>query len=1302
MQQVDAAIINYARRHKSSSRELNVPVYEFDTTYSVQDRIEAMYGIPKGFCISIKSDIIPFGTTERNIEVVDMTTFFLDVNQFDSSLIDEEILAKFGGRSPDITNLKQLMVLLFVICILSKSEITADTIKFIRNNKKDILANFRRVCGERNIDPTDVSITLSELTEYLTRWYITEYRSGSKADVFTLIEIRRHGMESIIESIRTSPGSSSSSTSSSSSSSSSGVANRTEAFTPKHVEYLSEVQFPVGTRLLEIFDAMDVTDDVPYARVVYQNKSYHKIKSDMLHKDLASRAMAIGDGIYFRSDIGRVPESPMTVEGEESANCGDAVLHLKRVYSKSTLLRDEYNTKISIRVNPLYMTTAQTIGAMAGHIDRSLAMVFGKRVRMDHLSPTRQSGVSGCVIYDKIRFDNTLFTYCLLSTDWMRYLFFLRDFGDGSQRTNTISNTGKRLIISYEPDHGYDGAVTNTRIVIKQSKNHPTQVSVNIKSDLTLDQIGGLVRVIDSAFALYSSRMTEIESNIVADYAYRTPFGFPEIVKTKRESVKSGVTLDRLQTNRPLLFGGKVTEMTCKGSNKLASGKFYSAKCQACRGRQPWLLMSRAELNAFLDANAVDLNGNRTKSPVFKQKLFYEGVLPFPKNGDPEVRNSIPDGLLYNDDRFDDLVDWYVCPKYTKAKNIKTHANGVVVSNNTKFPNDSLTNNMPGGFPLTFPCCFSKSTQNKRMFKQPPRIILTPAELKKTMPTLTPKERESIVKFPKVEGGDTASDKGVYWYIHPESSPQSSSGASSSSSSQYTLGRKKMLSENVTGKLPLAIEKVFDVESGPMEFTRAGVKRSPSSFFRAVYSAYHNIDPHISYNAFKTRIVDAVKDEGLLVQTAQSTFDRSPKDLSKMASDEDVYKDPRLWCSILEAVFKINIFIFKMDQNTPDGDVVAPRASSFYVARELWYPRSIVIVMDAMDDIPYPYQCEYVYSNIPKVNRSLARTVFVYETVGNFDYRLVVDRLIKYLLLKTTGICIPHTSEFARMPHPTPSPTPSHPPAPSSSIQVIELNENDDDKPSTRSNIDFSQFNEDDRQPDVFESLLDEHEIDENDVIFTSTMPDKMRFTRYEIVDRLINSAWLNDNIINHSLEGTPIPEGMIITTTLQGGSGQTLRSFINTDASLDEIKRRLGMRTPGKDWTSPDIKRILVPFNITVPTGHWVLLDIRKPDDGNTVFKIYYYDSLLPGGVGKGIREEYKHLLHKLFNIPESDVKFVVMKSIPQQEDANNCGMFMLLFASDLLHDRRITKGRYDKIDMDNERWKLAIRILQDKIPLT
>jgi hypothetical protein len=77
-------------------------------------------------------------------------------------------------------------------------------------------------------------------------------------------------------------------------------------------------------------------------------------------------------------------------------------------------------------------------------------------------------------------------------------------------------------------------------------------------------------------------------------------------------------------------------------------------------------------------------------------------------------------------------------------------------------------------------------------------------------------------------------------------------------------------------------------------------------------------------------------------------------------SDETAYIDPDYYISIFEKYYDLNIILFKVDSQFPNGDMVIPRHSTIYLDKCLNSNRKTVIIIKREVPFEWKYQCELV------------------------------------------------------------------------------------------------------------------------------------------------------------------------------------------------------------------------------------------------------------------------------------------------------------------------------------------------------
>ena len=153
---------------------------------------------------------------------------------------------------------------------------------------------------------------------------------------------------------------------------------------------------------------------------------------------------------------------------------------------------------------------------------------------------------------------------------------------------------------------------------------------------------------------------------------------------------------------------------------------------------------------------------------------------------------------------------------------------------------------------------------------------------------------------------------------------------------QDFITTNKFVDRNNFGTLPSDISKVFKLlsdEEGYM-YVRKGVLKTESSFLNCVMEGMHEETGILDYD-------DASEIEAFLYQTReelataenaaaarQEMYDYTNDEITKILSDGDTYLEPKLFISMLEKIYKCNIFVF--NRNRRNGELMLPRHLQAY------------------------------------------------------------------------------------------------------------------------------------------------------------------------------------------------------------------------------------------------------------------------------------------------------------------------------------------------------------------------------------
>jgi hypothetical protein len=190
----------------------------------------------------------------------------------------------------------------------------------------------------------------------------------------------------------------------------------------------------------------------------------------------------------------------------------------------------------------------------------------------------------------------------------------------------------------------------------------------------------------------------------------------------------------------------------------------------------------------------------------------------------------------------------------------------------------------------------------------------------------------------------------------------------------YIISSDKKLPPGRYGELPFNWEKIMkqlkikQIKKGKQDIypiLRYGVLSSPDSFFscleRAFNPEYQNMTP-----ANKRETVYEVRKKIAKQNLSfgkQEFVGASDNTIRKLLLDPAAYLAPEKFCVLAQKHYKCNIFIYVVDESSPNGDIVIPNHSQAYLTRTITedVPSVLIIKYETVTE-DFPYQCELVCS----------------------------------------------------------------------------------------------------------------------------------------------------------------------------------------------------------------------------------------------------------------------------------------------------------------------------------------------------
>ena len=187
----------------------------------------------------------------------------------------------------------------------------------------------------------------------------------------------------------------------------------------------------------------------------------------------------------------------------------------------------------------------------------------------------------------------------------------------------------------------------------------------------------------------------------------------------------------------------------------------------------------------------------------------------------------------------------------------------------------------------------------------------------------------------------------------------------------HILGANKKLPPWRYGDLPflwtkiltfLGIEKISKGKKTFYPILRFGVFSSPDSFIHCLERAFNEeyIDASLQQRKLlASKVKNKLLENNRFAYSKQELYSLSYKTAMEYLSDSNYYIDPDLWVEAASIYYDCNIFLYKIDSQTPNGEIVIPKYSQAYLFRDLDpKKKSVFIFKYEAEGSDYPYQCD--------------------------------------------------------------------------------------------------------------------------------------------------------------------------------------------------------------------------------------------------------------------------------------------------------------------------------------------------------
>jgi hypothetical protein len=666
------------------------------------------------------------------------------------------------------------------------------------------------------------------------------------------------------------------------------------------------VKLPGAENILDVFNAFDVSKNIPFIALVYKKRRYFKIHP---HTFLESGGppdswidfKPLVPGLYFK--VLNVPSGKLF---------GRQIM-LENLYSDA-IWHPEDRIEINFRVKH---------GISEQDMSNKIFDSLGKRITYEILT-TKQTAIKGTFTIPRTSgsdFNRAIFADLVHTNPTLRYFLFF------NEKQKTVFNK-PRFYVYYTPNQ--QGQISSSLTLtitpigvggVGADPEDGPSAQIRISHATNLQQANAARLIFSKLLSIYNAEFQRVVDTYTEMITNFSSLASVYQKKTKkREDKKTGPRAKALRKFKPDLFGSR-----------------YPDQCQ--KEKQPYIIKTREEAEelalAFGDPHKV---------------MHFEGA-------------------------------WYACdPREPDDKNFKHLFPGL------KENRPKEDKKYKEAFPL-LPCCYTQDQFEKGA-----------SHLRQYYKDIGDPDSEIMLGAKKDREGGMG----------------------------YIVGPLKKLNAGRYGEMPfnwekllahLQIEKIKKGRQTIYPFLRHGVLPGPDSFihcleraFNARYAASVAEDKRDLVMQIRNTIAGSgTTSGGPLILGRQELYDFTIDATRTMLLDPQQYIDPRRWVSVMSAHYKCNIFLYVVDSQNPNGNIVVPNNSQAYLLKDLDVTTipSIMIVMYETGTEDYPYQCEiicymltkggkikgidFTFTNDPISNMAAkllydANEVFVVSTVGYEPY----------------------------------------------------------------------------------------------------------------------------------------------------------------------------------------------------------------------------------------------------------------------------------------------------------------------------
>lgn len=313
-----------------------------------------------------------------------------------------------------------------------------------------------------------------------------------------------------------------------------------ELFSREEVSIESGVELENNENILDVFDAMTVSQEIPFIALVYKKKRFFKVFTQRSPPDSwiepIRKESRQNDGIYFK--ILNMPPSKLS--------------------SKKILLENLYADGFWSTENNVYFTFKVRDEEAEDKIRNKIFNTLGNRLKFKIVS-NRQIGIKGTFLVKNFTLERYIFADLICTNKLFKRFLYLDERGAGKDIKTVM--TKDRLFFHYTASNrdGYSLSITVTPIIDQSGDS----LSVRVAGAQNFQQANAVANTFSKLLALYlkeAAGIKKIYESIIPNFKAKKI----TVKKVKKEDKKTKKRLFALNAHDPKMFKSRYADQCQK------------------------------------------------------------------------------------------------------------------------------------------------------------------------------------------------------------------------------------------------------------------------------------------------------------------------------------------------------------------------------------------------------------------------------------------------------------------------------------------------------------------------------------------------------------------------------------------------------------------------------------------------------------------------------------------------------------------------------------------------------------------